>query len=82
MLNLESIASAVALAREYLEDMARNDKGPIRFHVRGCQEGGELFDRQLSTDSFIRRPGAGRYWTRMPAPLHSLRCWSLSTVQA
>lgn len=41
MLNLESIASAVALAREYLEDMARNDKGPIRFHVRGCQEGGE-----------------------------------------
>ena len=29
MLNLESIASAVALAREYLEDMARKDKGII-----------------------------------------------------
>lgn len=56
MLNLESIASAVALAREYLEDMARNDKGPIRFHVRGCQEGGELFDRQLSTDCLYTPP--------------------------
>ena len=50
MLNLESVASAVALAQKYLEDMARNDKGPIRFHVRGHQEGGELFDRQLSAN--------------------------------
>lgn len=50
MLNLESVASAVALAQKYLEDMARNDKGPIRFHVRGYQEGGELFDRQLSAN--------------------------------
>lgn len=56
MLNLESVASAVALAQEYLEDMARNDKGPIRFHVRGCQEGGELFDRQLSANCLYTPP--------------------------
>ena len=65
MLNLESIASAVALAREYLEDMARNDKGPIRFHVRGCQEGGELFDRQLSTDCLYTPPWG---WPGLRAP--------------
>ena len=29
MLSSEAIASAVALAQEYLEDAARNDKGPI-----------------------------------------------------
>lgn len=56
MLSSEAIASAVALAQEYLEDAARNDKGPIRFHVRGYQEGGELFDRQLSADCLYTPP--------------------------
>lgn len=56
MLSSEAIASAVALAQEYPEDAARNDKGPIRFHVRGYQEGGELFDRQLSADCLYTPP--------------------------
>lgn len=56
MLDSAGILSIVALAQAYLEEVARNDKGPIRFHIRGFCRDGKLVDQPLVADCLYTPP--------------------------
>lgn len=56
MIDTAVISGAVTLARQYLEDNARNSMGPIQFHLGGYRKDASSFDQVLKAECVYSPP--------------------------